>query len=156
MAKISPRHALTDDEIDFCRRYKAGLSAAEAFRRAFYTDDSPPPPKTIAKQAAALLKREHIQSYLEEIEGSTSDHARGVLAEQVLFGDPNAARRAAEEVLKQEDKVGFRDAVERWADIMREVGAEIEVPLPADCPHCGEPLYATAQFAEMFPKKERT
>jgi RNase P subunit RPR2 len=90
------------------------------------------------------------------------------MADQVLFGDDQASLRAAQYVLADEDKLGFRDAVERYAEIMTEIGAEVVVPLPSTiernvlCPHCFEThgvkfdLEVSVPFGEMFPRDEES
>jgi hypothetical protein len=177
MPRISYRHALTPQEFDFCKIYVAfgESNHTEAYRRAFLTRIKggafvepehigmtseelnvlpPVSPKEATRRAKQLLKQDHIIQYIAEIGKPASDHARGVLSEQAMFGDAQASRKAAEEILKQEDKMGFRDAVERWAEILCEIGAEIEVPLPTSCPNCGHGLSATAPLGEMFKQRE--
>lgn len=174
--KISAKYALSHNEIEFCKIFVAfGLTNhTEAYRRSFLTFradstycEAPVPglsddelkklesllPKEINRRAKQLLKQDYIQAYLTEIARPAGEHARSVLADQARFAaNPGDARRAAEQILASEDKLGFRDAVEHWAEIMCEIGAEIEVPLPAECPHCGKGLYAAAPMSEMFPK----
>ncbi len=181
-AKISAKHALTSKEKDFCKIYVAfGLkNGPEAYRRSYcierrdgiyvapigdhhdlaYDEDllAALPgldPKEVSKKVQGLLKQSYIQAYIEEIGRAPGDHARDVLADQARFGSPGEARRASEVILKEEDKLGFREAVDRWAEILMEIGAEIEVPLPHNCPHCGKGLYASVLVSEMFGKKER-
>ncbi len=179
-AKISAKHALNAKEKDFCKIFVAfGLkNGPEAYRRSFcieradatyvapigeralvYDEDALKAlpgldPKEVAKKVATLLKQTHIKAYIEEIGRSPGDHAREVIADQARFGDKAESRRASEIILAQEDKLGFREAVDRWAEILMEIGADIEVPLPHNCPHCGKGLYASIPFAEMFGKKE--
>ena len=175
--KISAKHALTPKEIEFCKVYVAfgNTNHTEAYRRAFCiarldgTFAEPPvphmddeaikglpalTPKEISRRAGQLLKQAHIQMYVEEISRPAGDHARGVLADTARFGKAGESLRAADQILSQEDKHGFREAVERWAEILCEIGSEIEVPLPHECPHCGKALYASVPFAEMFKQKE--
>lgn len=181
-AKISAKHALTAKEKDFCKIYVAfGLkNGPEAYRRSYcieradgtyaapigdyinihsISDDDLKAlpgldPKEISKKVQGLLKQSYIAAYIEEIGRAPGDHARDVLGDQARFGSPGEARRAAEVILKEEDKLGFREAVDRWAEILMEIGAEIEVPLPHNCPHCGKGLYASVLVSEMFAKKE--
>jgi hypothetical protein len=173
MARISVRHALTEKEFDFCRIYAAfgEKNASEAYRRShcvqvgemWYEKDSKGEPigvwndegklgsghldaKAVSKQATLLLKRDHIASFMEEIRNPTGDHARGALSDQVLFaGDDGQRLKAAQRVLDDEDKLGFRDAADAWAERMCAIGAEIVVPVPGG----GEVVF---HGKEMFPR----
>jgi hypothetical protein len=128
MPKISPKYALTAEEIEFVKVYLGfgAVNHTEAYRRAYLRErddgryvEAPQSakakdlydyktvePKRIEQRAATLLAKPHIQKYIAEVERPTSDHARAALAELVLFGKDGESRRAAEEVLKQEDKLG--------------------------------------------------
>lgn len=189
---ISRKHALLPAELKFCKIYLGfgETNHTEAYRRSFMVKRKdgqwveppgeglsldeinalePPSPKEVSRRAKTLLKQDYIQQYITEIARPAGQHARGVLTEQVIFGSEQSARKAAEQVLSQEDKLGILDATFRWAEILRDIGAEIEVPLPTrfekrltiTCDKCGEqldvhidePLTARAPFAEMFPKK---
>ncbi len=193
MPRINPKHALTKQEREFCKIHLAlgahAGDAAETYRRAFLRKRGSDgkwyepgegqlskedidgyatiTPKEVSRRANTLLKREHIRAYLDELKRPVGDHARSVLADQAMFGNDPTARRAAEQILAQEDKHGFRGAVERFIDILCEIGAEIEVPLPTrfqktirhTC-ECGEqivieldePLFVRAPLVEMFPR----
>lgn len=194
MAKrISARHALTEREARFVQIWLGfdRKNAAEAYRRAFCVrrkdgewvepavdgmshlelmDLDPVVSKEASRRAAVLLDQDHVKRYAEEASRPAGDTARGVLTEQALFSDDEGARRrAAEEILKQEDRLGLQDDFERWCEIGRECGFEIEVPLPdrfrkefsVVC-RCGEeipvivdePLFGVAPFADMFPPRE--
>ena len=158
--KISTEHALTSKEVEFCKVYVAFgyKNHTDAYRRAFciVRQDStfvePPAPhmsdqeirslptmlpKEMNRKASTLLKQDHILAYIDEIAKSAGDHARRVIADTARFGKPSERMRAADAILAAEDKLGQRDAVERWVEILCEVGADIEVPLPHECPHCG-------------------
>lgn len=180
--RISARHALNDEEMRFCRIFAAmgGKNQAEAYRRAFFrpqdgwTDDADaaerdpalkeiPAAKTVSKRAETLLKQEYIVAYLEELKMDPGATARAVLFDQAATGDDTSARRAAEQLIAQEDKIGIVDAAVRWAEIMCQIGVPVKVPLPTRfqkvlaCQHCGqpnkidEPLEARFQLSEMFP-----
>lgn len=180
MADVSARHALLDDEIKFVRMWLAlgEKNATEAYRRAFLVQDgnqwfkrgakgersgAPVTSRWITKEASVLLKKDHIQRYVAELKAPASDTARSTLVEQVRFGDSQEALRAANRILDDEDKLGFRDAAEMWADIMCEVGAEVVVPLPGKveddviCPNCFEthhvelPIEVSVPMGDMFP-----
>jgi hypothetical protein len=147
--RISRRHALNDKELAFVRIYSAfgGQNAAEAYRRSHLAEDEdgnwyehdkrgeprldrPVDAKAASKRAAALLAQDHISGYLEEMKLGAGDHARQQLADAVLFTDDTTALKAAEKVLADEDKLGFRDAVQKWAEVMVAIGTEVVVPLP--------------------------
>jgi hypothetical protein len=162
---VSSRHALSDQEFDFCKRHLAGLPAATAYRRAFLKEtgtgatfasldangngvgpelDS----KEVSRRASTLLKQDYIKAYLAEIANPAGDHARGVLLEKALFeGD----RMAAQTILDQEDKLGARDAYEHWATVMCAIGTEVVVDLPGG----GEAVVPLKglfpQFADALP-----
>jgi len=148
---ISPKHALTTQEREFCKKYVAfgKRNAPEAYRRSFLTDEegnvTRVAPKEVSRRVKVLLKHDYITAYIDEIDRPPSDHAREVLAEQVLFGEDATARRAAEQILQQEDKLGFRDATEKWAEILCAIGAEVVVPLE-------DGSEVTAPLKAMFPK----
>ena len=187
MPQISTKHALTRQELVFCKIYVAFGFAnhSDAYRRSFMerrrdgnyvapprrgmTPDEldkidPITTKEVNRRGKYLLSQDHIKSYIQEIGKPAGDHARDVLIEQAMFGDKLDARRAAEKILEQEDKLGFRDAVSRFWEISCEIGAEIEVPLPHEvtgtvtCPHCTQghevtlPLRLRAPAEEMFPQ----
>jgi hypothetical protein len=146
--KVSAKYALTPEELDFCLKFKAGLPAATAYRRAFYADlkdGDPELPDSKARSARSqtLLREDYIQRYLAEIEGVTAgDSARAMLADAAQFeGD----RVAAQKILEQEDKLFLQDAYERWVEIMCAIGTEVVVPIPGG----GE---AVVPMREMFPR----
>lgn len=160
-APISTRWALTQQELDFCRIY-AGFgytNATEAYRRAFFPDIRDPDTqqwredpakkgitaKAMQGRAAQLVGQTYVKKFLEELQVSGSDRAREILLEQAQFGDPATQNRAARDILAQEDKLGFRDAVEQYANIMCAIGAEVVVPVPGG----GE---IVIPFKEMFPR----
>jgi hypothetical protein len=151
--KVSPRHALSPEEFDFVKIYCAfgETNAAEAYRRAFclqiggYTFEKNPgtgkalsedptdalSPATCSKRATALLKQAHVAEFILELKRNVGDHARDVLADQVLFSSDEGVRaKAAARVLDDEDKLGFREASELHAEILSAIGTEVVVPLP--------------------------
>jgi len=144
--RISNRHAMDERELAFVRIYVAfgERGAPEAYRRAYLAFDEESeqwyprlnngeanlekPPvgnQTAYRKAQALLELQHVQAYIEELKNSSGDLARQVLSDAVLFTDTKTALNAAERVLDDEDKLGFRDAVEQWAEIMCAIGAEV-------------------------------
>jgi len=163
--RISNRHALLDNELVFVRIYVAfgQENAPEAYRRAYlaYDNDSeqwypkaangnpeltkpPIDPRACYRKAKTLLDQAHVQAYIAELQESAGDLARQQLADTMLFTDDSLSMKAAERVLDDEDKLGFRDAVEQWAEIMCAVGAEVVVPVPGG----GETVFA---LRELFP-----
>jgi hypothetical protein len=176
---VSARHAVNADEKRFVRMFLAlgEKNQAEAYRRSFlvcennqyFQRDSkglrtgaPLPPRNVGKLASMLLKKDHIKAYIAELKTPASDAARDTLTDQVRFGDSQEALRAANRILDDEDKLGFRDACEKWAEIMCEVGAEVVVPIPGNveadvhCPHCFEthhvslPIEITTPMSGLF------
>lgn len=119
-------------------------------------------PKDCSKRASALLRQQHIQDTLAELERSPSELARKTLADQLLFGTEREKTKAVERVMAEEDKLGFRDAAEKWAEIMCDIGAEVVVPLGVitrqfACQHCREinevdiDLSTEVPLSEFFP-----
>lgn len=158
MGRINPKHALTIEELNFCKVYLAfgEKNAAEAYRRSFFAGrvKEAPPPKECSKQATRLLSQDYIAAYIAEIQKTVSDHARQTLSDQVMFGDDGVARRAAEMILADEDKLGFRDAAEKWAQIMCAIGAEVVYPLDAGH-EIAFPLKAMfPQYTSALPPKD--
>jgi hypothetical protein len=167
--QVDVRHALTEREFDFCRIYAAfgEKNAAEAYRRSYCVQvgedwvekdsagkavvdaqgnhkalDS----KEVSKRASAILKLDHIAKFMEKLRDGTGEHARAALADQVLFAsDENQRLKAAQRVLDDEDKLGFRDAADAWAERMCAIGAEVVVPVPGG----GEVAF---HAREMFPR----
>jgi hypothetical protein len=179
---ISARHALNNDEVRFCQMYLAiGQNGTEAFRRVYLVFDpgvkkwfaknakgestgGPLTAREIGKRATALLRKDYIKRYIQELQQSTGDAARAALAEHVRFGEPAEALRAANRILDDEDKLGFRDAVELWAEHLCAISADVVVRLPgrveADvfCPHCFQehhvslPIEAGTTMDKLFPQ----
>lgn len=172
MARVSVRYALTDREFTFCRVYAAfgEKNAAEAYRRShcvqqgedyFEKDDSGKPcgpklnPKAVSKQASLLLGRDHIVAFIEELRNPTGDHARDALSDQVLFADDDGQRlKAAQRVLDDEDKLGFRDAADAWAERMCAIGAEVVVPIPGGGEVAFHAREMFPRFAEALPPRD--
>ena len=163
--RILARHALTIEELDFCKHVAAGLNYTEAYRRSHFKDPETgryrkgnpdiPEPKTANREAKQLLDQEHIQAHLEELKNTAGEHARLVLEDQAKFGVDSSARSAAEKILAAEDKMGFRDAVSQWASIIAEIGADIVVPLPDRCPHCQGQIEVSVPASMMFTGQEK-
>lgn len=112
-----------------------------------------------AKRANRLLAQIHIQNVLEELERSPSEHARQQLSDNILFGSSTEKQKAVEQILKEEDKLGLRDAAERWADIMCDIGAEVVFPLgivtrEVQCTHCGQSSTVQIDVAAEIPLSE--
>lgn len=146
---ISAKHGLVKEELKFCQVYDSfgRTNPAEAYRRSFLVrkggeywepdrdgkidmTGDPVPAKLCARRAQALLKQPHISSYLDELNSPAGDRARAELHEQVLFGDPQQAARASTRLLDDEDKLGFRDAVELHTMVQCAIGTEVHAPLP--------------------------
>jgi hypothetical protein len=160
---VSARHALTEQEFDFCKRHLAGLPAATAYRRAFFiekggvTYESIAPngdgenevsSKEVSRRASTLLTQDHIQAYLAEITNPAGDQARAVLLEKAVFdGD----RQAAQSVVDQEDKHNLRDAYEHWAMVMCAIGTEVVVDVPGGGQVIMPMKALFPQYAEALP-----
>lgn len=167
--RISHRHALDSDELMFVRIFVAfgKQNAAEAYRRAYLAKneegnwflrdkkgdprlDKPVDANTASKKATALLKQDHIAGYIAELDQGAGDAARQTLTDAVLFTDDQLSLKAAEKVLADEDKLGFRDAVELWAEVMCALGTE--VVLAVDGAEVVVPLKAMfPQYADAIP-----
>ncbi len=163
---ISSRHALTEQELAFVRIYSAfgHTNATEAYRRAYLGQDDdgnwfdlsrtgdlrtdkPVTAKAAQNRAAALIRQDHIAAYIAELKGQAGDHARQTLTDAVLFTKDQTALKAAEKVLQEEDKLGFRDAVEQWGEILAAIGTEVVVALP-------DGREAVVPFGRLFPTFE--
>lgn len=150
---ISARRLLTDEERFFCQLY-VGLggadthgAASKAYRRAFPHED----PKAATKASARLLQDDLIARYIEEIQQPATMAASERLYDQVRFAaDDQQALKASEQVMRLEEKLNQQSAAERHAEILCEIGAEVVVPLPAKCSHCGEGLEVVVPVKEMF------
>lgn len=186
---IAVRNVIEPEELRFCQIYLAfgERDASEAYRRAFcrrnsrghwvevgrntdltrdeINDLEPMDVGLAAKRSSGLLKQRHIQEALAEIKKSPSEHARQTLANQILFGTEREKAKALELVLKEEDKLGLRDAAELWAEVMCEIGAEVIVPLTqlsqrGHCSECGAEqdfnidISAEIDISEFFPQFE--
>lgn len=184
--KISIRGVIDPCELRFCQIYLAfgKRDAAEAYRRSFLRKNAmgewidaprdceltpdqlkqvaPALPDVVGRRAIALLKQSHIQDTLRELERSPSELARKTLTDQILFGTEREKIKAMERVWTDEDKLGFRDAVDKWAEILCEIGAEVVIPLGVTrrrvcCAHCGKfsdvevDLAAEVDFEAFFP-----
>lgn len=133
---LSKRHACTEEELEFCHAYVAGLKATESYRRFMRAEiekwegkhNKAMPNKEMARRAYYLLSQDHIKGYLKELEGQApGDLARATLTELASLKQDRAA---AEKILEQEEKIGFKTGQERWAAIMCAIGTEVVVPLP--------------------------
>lgn len=163
--KISIRGVIDPCELRFCQIYLAfgKRDASEAYRRSFLRKNAmgewidaprdcelspdqlkqvaPALPDIVGRRAIALLKQSHIQDTLRELERSPSELARKTLTDQILFGSEREKIKAMERVWTDEDKLGFRDAVEKFWEISCEVGTEVVIPLgtitrTVHCAHC--------------------
>ena len=151
-SRISARYALTEKEFE-CVRMFAGFgfrSRPESWKRTFGERDPESgkvySTKDIQKRADSFFVQSHIVAYIDELRGTSSDHARQVLEDQVLFGATEALRRqAAETVLSNQDKLGIQDAAEKFWEVTAAIGAEVVVPIPGR----GE---VVAPVSGMFPQ----
>jgi hypothetical protein len=166
---ISARHALTEAEFRFVQVYAAfgERDAAEAYRRAFcvkvgecyYEKDGKGEPiegklvepKEASKRAKALLDKPYIADTLAGLKIPAGDQARETLGEQVLFGTDQTRLKAAERILAEEDKLGFRDAADQWAEHMCRIGTEVVVPLPGGAEVVVPLASMFPQFSEALP-----
>jgi hypothetical protein len=149
---ISPRHALTSQELGFCKIYAANSykRPGDAYRQSFMERNlegewvEPPRPdltrdeilglkplaaNQINKKANNLLKQDKIRDYVDWLSARPGDIAQNAITEQALFGEQSVQMRAAETLLDLEDKLSKKDDFERWAEIMCQVGTEVVVDL---------------------------
>jgi hypothetical protein len=164
--KISARHALTDQEFDFCRKHLGGLKPATAYRRAFLVEAKDGmtyasldaqgngvgeaiPSKEVSRRANILLEQDHITAFLTSMDKTAGEHARSVLLEQALFeGD----RGSAVKILEDEDKMGARDDYEYWAMVMCAIGAEVVITIDESTGEIVVPMKALfPQYTEALP-----
>ena len=157
-AGLNPRHALSQREIMFCRIYVAQGNAkgGDAYALSFYPEaykegewhvhPKLPTKDRLTKLSSGLLGRRPVAEYVDFLSNTDAGSAaRDVLHESALVGDGADAQRAAARILDMEDKLGARDATERYAEMMCAIGAEVVVPIPGG----GE---AVMPFKEMFPQ----
>ena len=123
------RFALNDLERDFVRYYLALRDPAESWKRAN--------PKVAEEQNAEqhkfegkqLLKLKHVSDYLDHLENTTDiEQANDIYNYHMQFGD-NATQslKAAKEVIEKDTSDNARDGIERWYQVMSEVGAEVVI-----------------------------
>lgn len=178
--RISIRGVIEPAELRFCQVFLAfgKKDMAEAYRRAFLRKNSRGEwvdvprdleisqkeineaevmlPHDVSKRAAALMRQAHIQDTLAELQRSPSEHARQTLVDNILFGSAKEKKDAVDQIIKDEDKLGLRDASEKWAEVMCEAGAEVVVPLGVVqrqiiCPHCGAQSEISVDLAVEVP-----
>lgn len=179
-SRIAIRNVIDPDELRFCQIYLAfgEKDRTEAYRRAFRRKNhrgewidvprnaeltpeelrSAPllNSQTANERSKALLKIKHIQDTLEELKGSPADHARQTLVDNILFGTSTEKKDAIKQIFADEDKLGFKDASEKWAEIMCDAGAEVVIPLgivhrSVTCTHCGEESQVELDLAVEVP-----
>lgn len=190
-SRIAIRNVIDPDELRFCQIFLAfgEKDRTEAYRRAFRrknhkgewidipraaeltADELRAAPllnaNTANERSKALLKIKHIQDTLEELKGSPADHARQTLVDNILFGSSTEKKDAIKQIFADEDKLGFRDANVKWAEIMCDAGAEVVVPLgivqrSLVCTHCGEASTVDVDLAlevpllGLFPQHENS
>lgn len=159
---ISAQYACTAEQIEFAKGFVAGLTGAEAYRRA--TKKPSCNERTAVATAARWRTLPQVVAYIRELQQPGGDAARRALIDQVKLGEGGDQRRAAERILDDEDKLGFRDAVTEFWRVSADVGAVIDVPFPATttgmhtCSACGAldevtlPVRATVPLAGLFPQ----
>jgi len=188
--RISIRGVIEPEELRFCQIFLAfgKKDLAEAYRRAFLRKNANGTwidlprgqeftkeeiaaaekimPHEVGIRARALMRQAHIQQTLEELQRSPSEHARTTLVDNILFGTATEKKDAVKAIIAEEDKLGFRDAADKWAEIMCDIGAEVVVPLgvitrSVTCQHCGQSsdveidLAAEVDIADFFPDQAK-
>jgi hypothetical protein len=125
MAKISSRHALNEEEYEFCIKIAAGLTQTEAYRRAYGTGSEDA--KAVAKKASNLAKQPHIKAYLVELRGDVADLARGTFVDQLVSDGKNTSTLlgAARAILDDEALQQERDDLEKYWMVAAACGAEV-------------------------------
>lgn len=178
--KLPMREVIDPEELRFLRVFLAfgERDKTEAYRRAYHRKnhkgqwiDAPRgtnlsdtelrdapllKPDVASERAKALMKLKYIQEALEELKKTPAEHARQTLADQILFGTPGEKKEAVKQIFADEDKLGFKDASEKWAEIMCDAGAEVVIPLgvirrTVFCPHCSEASEADIDLAVEIP-----
>lgn len=165
---LSVRSLLTPQQLKFCQLYvtSEGRNATPLYRQVFAAEAKKQTTQQQYDAVAMLLADESIQAYIKELQLPTKDVARLVLAEQIHTEmNPDVARRAAQQILNDDDSEQFRDSVERFWAVTAEVGAEIEIPLPGRCQSerivrctcgeeiavvCGAPYGVRAPVSDLF------
>jgi hypothetical protein len=116
-------------------------------------------PQDASIRGASILSQPHMQDLLAELQQSPGEHARQTLVDSILFGNSKEKADAYKQILADEDKLGFRDATEKWGEILCDVGAEVVVPLgvikrTVFCFHCGESSEVEVDLAVEVPMNE--
>lgn len=123
---ISPKHALDEEEIHFAMKVAGGLAVATSYRRVWPEECADLTAKQIHRKADAKLKEPHIAAYMEQFSKSPKDLAIQTIQEQMLLGDPVAARTSASKVLENEEILGAMSDLERFWYVAAACGAEVE------------------------------
>lgn len=174
------REVIDPEELRFLRVYLAfgERDRTEAYRRAYHRKnhrgewidmprganlsdnelrDAPLlKPETANERSKAMMKHKYIQEALEELKKTPAEHARQTLADQILFGTSSEKKEAVKQIFADEDKLGFKDASDKWAEIMCGAGAEVVVPLGVIrrtvlCSHCTEASEVDIDLAVEIP-----
>ena len=138
MSNVTPGFLLTDSEKKFCAYYKEMIGEnpdpkheAETLRRAY--NHAYPDVTTVGKQLTAMARKLYhdprIQNYFPYLNTEAKEMANQILSEQAATGDAKTAFKAAETILKQGEAKAFDTAVQRWASIMCQIGAEVVYPI---------------------------
>lgn len=174
-AGLSAVHALEPHERDLALMIAAGREPHDAFRAivrkharnfvrrgwgsldALESGEAGPTPSEVKRAVEEFLAAPYVVRYISELGASGSNAARLRLQDETLVGESAAGRDAAKQLIANEDKLGVVDAFQRWADLLVEAGAEIQVALPPvpPCAQCGahQPaLFAAAPLRDLFRK----
>jgi hypothetical protein len=150
--KASSKRLLDEQEINFCLNWVATGCDPEQLGFAAKLANPDTSRRSYIAQARYYLENPAVNDYIAELLEPPVEAAKRKLIEQVQTGEGTTATRAAERIFELEDKLGARDDVTYWAQVMCEVGADVVVPLPGACHECGAPYRATVPLVELFPQ----
>lgn len=138
MSNVTPGFLLTDNEKQFCAYYDRMIGEnpdpkhfAETLRSAYRHayPETTETGKQLTAMARKLYNDQRIQNYFPYLSTEAKEMANQILAEQATVGDQKTAMKAAETILKQGEAKAFDTAVQRWASIMCQIGAEVVYPI---------------------------
>ena len=120
---------LTNEEQKFVKTYIRDMNAAEAYRKAFPEKCEEPDGKRESELGNKFLKVPRIAEAIERYSQPSEELAVENLRQALLTGkvDSNTIK-AAEHILKYKDKNSVKNATERWAYVLCNIGAKVIVP----------------------------
>lgn len=128
-------YSVTDEEKAFVAYYLATGNKSASFRHAWPRVNKRETGQDFDKhdylaRANEVLKRLHVQAYMELARAPAEEFAKTVLHEQLFLGKASEQRSAAIKLLDEKGRDKTRDVFARWRELVIESGAEIVMPVP--------------------------